>query len=327
MYRLTCDITISTQSGRIRFDKVTAVSISRSIDKLTDTAVVTLPRRIKWKNVESNPIHRGDPISISLGYDGDNHIAFVGYVAKVGSQSPMTIQCSDPMMNLRVRNAKKAAYKSTDIKTMLTDQGLNPVVLGTQKIGSYRVCCNSIAELLDSLKKYNIRTFYRLGSKSEPVLYSGLAIRPDDIRTFHFDDHANIASAASLDYSATGDVRFLVKVTSHQEVKEAGKNKPKNKKVEVKYGDNDGEIRSFNVIGMSEAQMKTYAQQQYEKLKQGGLQGSFTVFGGELIDKYDYVSVTIEGRQTGTYQVDKNEITYGDGGFRQKITVGTRVSD
>lgn len=325
MYTLTCNISITTKSGSIRLAKVTSATVSRSIDSLTTTATVTLPRRIKWKGATNCPIRRGDPITIELGYDQNNRIAFVGYVSKVGTQTPLIIECADEMLKLRTTAAKKLSYASTDIATVLRDQGLDPVVSGKQSIGAYRICCNTVAELLDSLKKQNIRSFYRLGSGSTPRLFSGLSIVPDDVRTFRFSNTENMVDATNLNFQDKQDTLFTVKVVSHLDV-QSGK-KTKSQKVEVTVGDLGGEVRTFNVIGMNQAEMKEYGEKQYEQLKTGGLTGSFTAFGGDIIDKLDRVRLVIDGTDHGVYQVNANEISYGEGGFRQEITIGTRLSD
>lgn len=319
MYQLTCEILISTQSGLLRFDHANSIEVIRSSEKLTDTATITLPRRIRWRGVEKNPIRRLDPVTIYLGYNGNNRLAFKGYVSKVGTRAPMVIECADEMMNLRILAAVKKAYTKTDIKTLLTDQGLTPVVMGVQNIGAFRVECNTIAELLDSLSKQGIRTYFRIGSGTEPTLYSGLIIQPTDLRTFIFDNQKNIVDDTNLEYTNTDSLRIKVKVVSHAD--ENGKSK----KTEVTTGDADGEIRTFNVIGMSEAEMKEYASNQYDRLKTSGLEGDISVFGGDLIDKGDYLNIYIDGADGGVYTCSKNEITWGDDGFRQKITIGQRI--
>ena len=61
-------------------------------------------------------------------------------------------------------------------------------------------------------------------------------------------------------------------------------------------------------------------EQEIKRLKRDGLTGSFTTFGYRLVDKLDVVGVKIDGEKKGVYQVKKNVIKYGTGGFRQEIT-------
>ena len=319
MYRLTCDIEINTSEGVIRLDHAESVKIEKHSDTLSDVASVTLPQRIRWRNVEKNPIRRGDNIKISLGYDGRNHLAFVGFVRRVTPDTPMLIEAQDLMCQFQTQEAKKLSYASTTLNQLLADQGINAEIKGTQSIGAYRVECNTVSELLDALKKQGIRSMMRIGAGSEPKMYAGLAMAPTDARTFDFDDHSNIVSRADLKYQPADEVRFLVRVKNNST---QGKRKIQN--VEVGY--KDGELRTFNVVGMTESEMKSYANEQLERLKTGGLSGSLTVFGGEIIDKLDALRLTLDGENVGTWQVERNNINWGSGGFRQRLTIGSKLS-
>ena len=319
MYRLTCDIQIETSDGRVTLDHASSVSIKKDADRLTDVATITLPRRLRWTNVDKNPIRRGDPVRISLGYDDSNHLAFVGTVARVSTDTPLTIECQDPMAALQTLKAKHLAYTSVTLDRLLADQGLAPVVKGSQSLGAYRVECNTVAELLDALKRQGIRSHYRLGSSSEPRLYSGLLLAPDDVRTFPFDDHLNVVSRANLRYTPADQVRFLVRVKCRETASSRSVST-------FDLGDPDGELRTFNVVSMTPAEVRSYASDQLSLLRRGSLSGSLTVFGGEIVDVLDAISLTLDSSPVGTFQVSKNDISWGPSGFRQSLTIGTKIN-
>jgi len=44
------------------------------------------------------------------------------------------------------------------------------------------------------------------------------------------------------------------------------------------------------------------------------------------VDPLDAIGLIIDGTKMGVYQVKKVVIKYGDGGFRQEITLGLRVA-
>lgn len=318
MYYLSCGIEIETTEGTVRLRWCESVTIQKLVEKLCDTCTVTLPRRLRWSNVQKNPIRRGDRIRIKLGYNGDNRLAFVGRVRAIKPGIPMTIECQDEMCLYQTQKAVKMAYPQADLQTMLHDQGIEAVINGRQTLGSYRVECNTVAELLSALGGQGIRAMYRIGAGDNPVMYAGLGIRPTDARKFNFDDHQNLVSRAELNYTPADSVRFLVRV------KNLSTNGAKCvKKVEV--GDTDGELRTFNVINMDENQMKTYAEQQMKQLQQGGLSGSLVAFGSEIVDKHDSVCLRLDDVNVGRYDVMGNEIRWGADGFRQKITIGTKL--
>jgi hypothetical protein len=46
-----------------------------------------------------------------------------------------------------------------------------------------------------------------------------------------------------------------------------------------------------------------------------------------LLDVLDVIGIKIDGERKGKYQVAKNTITFGSGGFRQDITLGARTTE
>ena len=182
------------------FEKITACEIVRDSEALTTTCKLTLPRKVKWKGETSNPIKRGDKISVWLGYDDNLQLAFTGYVLRKGFKAPIEIFCEDEMFMLKQTPCVKKSYKNVDIHTLLKEQGLpyDIKVLGEQNIGQYRVNFENVAELLAHLKENNIRTFFRL-EDGKPVLYCGVLFDHGNEMRQVFATGVNISSDSSLD--------------------------------------------------------------------------------------------------------------------------------
>ncbi len=302
------------------FEKITSCEIVRDSDSLTTTCKLTLPRKIKWRGETSNPIRRGDKISVWLGYDDNLQLAFKGYVLRKGFKAPIEIFCEDEMFKLKNTPCVKKAYKNVDIQTLLKDQGLtyDIKVLGEQNIGQYRVNFENVAELLAHLKENNIRTFFRLDNE-KPVLYCGVLFDHGEEMRQVFETGVNIISDSSLDEQKAEDVKIKLKVVSLQ---------PDNKKkIKVEIGDPDGEKRTLHCYNKTEDEAKAWGEQELERLKRDGLTGSFQTFGWILLDCLDVIGIKIDGERKGKYQVQKNTITYGSSGFRQDITLGARVAE
>lgn len=96
-------------------------------------------------------------------------------------------------------------------------------------------------------------------------------------------------------------------------------------KVEIK-GDRSWSLDFVTAVEKTESELKAWAQQEIKRLKRDGLTGSFTTFGYKLVDPLDAIGLIIDGTKMGVYQVKKVVIKYGDGGFRQEITLGLRVA-
>lgn len=320
MLRLCAKVIIESETKRWEFEKITSCEIVRDSEALTTTCKLILPKKTKWKGESSNPIKRGDKISVYLGYDGDLQPAFSGYVLRKGFKTPIEIFCEDEMYMLKQTPCVKKSYRNVDIQTLLKDQNLpyEIKVLGEQNIGQFRVNFENVSELLAHLKENSIRTFFLI-ENGRPVLYCGVLFNHGNEMRQVFATGINIISDNSLDEQKAEDIKIKLKVVSLQ---------PDNKKkIKVEIGDPDGEKRTLHCYGKTEAEAKAWGEQELERLKQDGLTGSFQTFGHVLLNVLDVIGIKIDGEKKGKYQVKKNTITYGNSGFRQDITLGPRVAE
>lgn len=317
MYRLMAKIEIEG-AKKWTLDRVTEVEISRDTERLTDECRMTLPKKIRWDDESEIPVGRGDGVKVWLGYDDDLQLAFVGYVRDVGFKTPVVIVCEDEMFRLKQMAAQKKAYRSVDIETLLKDQGLTYAlnVMGEQNLGQYRVTADTVASLLGHLQENGVRSFFRYEDGS-PVLYCGVLFERDSRPSQVFATGVNIIDDRNLEQQKAENMRLRIKAISLM---------PDNRKIRVEVGDADGEHRTLHTYNKQEAELKAWAEQEVARLKRDGLAGSFTTFGYRLVDKLDAIGLKIDGERKGIYQVRKNIIRYGTGGFRQEITLGERIA-
>ncbi len=317
MFRLCANVEIKGDRCW-SLDFVTAVEITRDTEKLTAEAKITLPKKMKWDGSADIPVRRGDSVRISLGYDDNLQLAFVGYVRDVGFKTPIVITCEDDMFKLKQMPAVKKAYRSVNLETLLKDQGITHRlnIMGEQALGAYRVTADTVASLLGKLSEQGVRSFFRY-EDGEPVLYCGVLFERDSTPAQVFKTGLNIISDQSLQQQKAENMRLRVKAVSLM---------PNNKKIKIEVGDGDGEQRTLHTYNKTESELRAWAQQEVKRLKRDGLTGSFTTFGYKLVDPLDAVGLIIDGTRMGVYQVKKVVIKYGDGGFRQEITLGLRVA-
>lgn len=319
MLRLCSKLEIVSAARRWTLDYLTSVEITRDTEKLTDECKITLPKSLRWDNAETIPLKRGDKVKVWLGYDDELQTAFSGYIREVGFKTPLTLVCEDEMFVLKQLPAAKKAYTNATLATLLADQntGYQIKVTGEQRLGAYRVTANTVAELLDSLAKNGIRSFFRT-ENDQPVLYAGVLFSRNTDSPQVFATGSNIVSDSSLKQQSEDEVRIKLKAVSilHN-----------NKKIRIELGDKDGELRTINAYNKTEPELKAWAEQELQRLKTSGISGSFTTFGAKLVDKLDCIALRLDGEKKGVYQVKKNVIKYGPGGFRQEITLGLKVRD
>ena len=312
MLRLTAKVQI--KSERLwEFGKINAVEIERDTEKLTGTCKVTMARNVLWDGSAEIPVRRGDRIEVRLGYDGDTELAFRGYVRTVTAKTPVVMECEDDMYVLKQKPARKEAYRNVTLEQLLADQqtGYRVRVMGEQVLGAYRVTAGTVAELLAALKEQGIRSFFRL-EDGEPVLYSGVLFDRQQTASQVFRTGVNIIDDSRLEQRNADEQKLRVRVVSVM---------PDNRKVTVETGDKDGELRTVHCYNKTEAEARAWAEQELERLKQGGLSGTLTTFGGKLAERLDTVGIVIDGVKRGTFQVRKNVIRYGTGGYRQEVSV------
>lgn len=317
MFRLCAKIEINGDRSW-SLDFVSAVEITRDTERLTAEARITLPKKLKWDGAAVIPVRRGDGVRISLGYDDNLQLAFVGWVRDVGFKTPIVITCEDDMFLLKQMPAIKKAYRSVTLETLLKDQGITYRlnIMGEQSLGAYRVTADTVASLLGKLSQQGIRSFFRY-EDGEPVLYCGVLFERDTTPAQVFKTGLNIISDQSLRQQKAENMRLRVKAVSLL---------PNNKKIKIEVGDSDGEIRTLHTYNKTESELRAWAEQEIKRLKRDGLTGSFSTFGYKLVDPLDAIGLVIDGTNMGVYQVKKVVIKYGDSGFRQVIDLGLRVA-
>ena len=316
MYKLTSNIVIA---DRYRFKGVVGCESISTWDALTDTASLTVPKKIEWQkkplNFGNNPILRKEnPLSISVGYDGINEKWFDGYITEIKAGIPVQVNCQDALFLLK-RGEFVKSYKSVSLKTLLTDMigGVLPFeVTADYDLGQFRTIDRPTpAQVIDKLRQdFFIRFWCRGGT-----LYAGLPIVPK-LQTTH---KIKFIIDNRLEYIRKDDVKILLKGVIMM---------PNDKKIEIEIGDKDGEVRTFHKYNISEIEMRRLMQQEIEGLKYEGYRGSFTTFLRPNIQHGDIVILptvynldTVEG---GKYIVKKVK-SFKDLEARQEIELERRI--
>lgn len=319
MYKLAARVEIEGDR-RWTITQVTSVEIERDTDTLTDLCKIALPRRMLWDGMRETPVRRGDRVRVSLGYDDDLRLLFVGYVREVGVKTPIVLTCEDEMYRLKSLQATPKAYRSVSVETLIRDQGYRGElrVLGEQSLGQYRVTTDTVASLLGKLRDQGIRAFFRL-EEGMPVLYAGLLLEHHtggEVQVI--SSGLNLIGDHQLEQQHADSMRIKIRVISHQR---------DNKRIRVEVGDQDGELRTLHTYGRSKAEAEAWGEEELKRLKRDGLKGSLKTFAMSPLDKLDLVGVKLDGKRMGIYQVSKSVIKYGTEGYHQEVTLGQRIRE
>lgn len=324
MLRLQSKITFTskTDGTEIVFDFVNEVEIETSYENLTDTAKITIPRKL---NFDGKPIavgvdsifKRGDSVKIELGYFPDLRTVFEGYISKVNPKTPIVLECEDKMFILKTTIISKYSKTSVTLKNLLTDIIGDVVEFRTLldvELGSFKVSNASVAKVLDTLKSdYGFYSYFVNG-----VLNVGLASDASDTQTIEYKFEENIIDDSSLEYQRSEDMRLKVKAVSI--------NSSDNSKIEVEVGDDDGALKTFYTQNATLEGLRQFANLKLTEWKYEGFSGSFTTFGEPYIRHGDTAKLISDKfpEKNGLYEVVSVKRIFGMDGYKQDIELGIK---
>lgn len=322
MFILKSEINI----GDYLFRSVNEVEITKSVEELSDTAVIKMPSKfVIRKNGEEKLVETalkvGDKVEIKLGYEGKYEgVEFVGYITAIGSKIPLEIKCEDVMWLLRRKNITHAFNDKTKLKTILQKVVEGTEVQLSDKIPSLKVDKFIIkeangAQVLQKLKEQLALSIYL---DNEGKLYAGLEQMNNIGKEAIYDLNYNLVEN-NLEYKSAEQKRLKVKYTYIN---------AKNEKKSVEVGDKDGELRTFHTsIVSDEKKMEEMANAELKKLKYDGFEGSVKSF----LMPYAEPSMTAVIRdkehpnREGKYFIKKVTTTYSDSGARRTIEISNKL--
>jgi len=301
-------------------------------------------------------IMRGDKVSISLGYDYydaqkskrvlEMNEVFTGYVSEVESKRPMTIYCTDNMWKLSQTQAPNKTWRGYTLQQIVAEliKGTGFTIAHPEvetKVGDLVTQNQTVAEVLEFIRRnYKIESFF----KGNKLYTAAFRYWPDDVKEHVFRFQENIISD-DLKYQRIDDVVMGVECFSYEKfssgTRKDGKPKKSAKRLSVfgyyergnlvfydeKPAGFEGEIRTLNLFAASKEDLKDQAQKNIYRLIYTGFKGYFVTFGLPFVRHGDNCIIrdVILPDRDGTYKCKANQITFGQGGFRQKIELDLRI--
>ena len=189
MFYLTSYIIITLQDGRRLRVRPYSVKWKRSVENLCDTCEITLPLHPYLYTTGPNQSSReclirvDDPVSVSLGYNDNNTVRFIGFVASVNYSERLVLQC-EGYYHLIKRGNKDKSWKSVNLKELLeyltsgTDITLSKSIPDEQ-LGTVSLQNASMDKVFEMLKNNYQCVAYFKGSE----LYCGPSYFPDRTAT------------------------------------------------------------------------------------------------------------------------------------------------
>ena len=323
-YTMTCRITFFKTNYReeIVLSTLESVRIERSWKLLTDTATITIPRRILKKPYKRrevrNMLRRGDKVKIELGYNGKNVKQFEGYITQVSADIPIKLKCEDEMWKLK-QIPVNYSNANTTLENLLRNilPGYDIDANEGEQLGSVRFSETTVSQVLEKLKQEkNIYSYFKNGT-----LVSGKIYADDTTVVSHKFKLERNAVSNNLQYRRGDDIKVLIIARAII----------KGKKTEFKIGEDGGDVYKLNYTGhevIALDDLKRKVQADYERKKTDGFDGSFTAFGIPSVhhgEKVAFESRLYEDRN-GVYYIEGVNKTFSKEGYRQEIKLGGRVT-
>jgi len=336
---------IRADSGKeISFDYVHSFSVTTSTKTLTDTAKLTIPRKLSHKGVSiTELIRRGDKIEIWSGWQQNGaklqvvehggvklfgkvgtNLLFKGYIVKVGTGTPLTIECEDEAWELKQTKLPAKHYDKLSLKdfvaefmpnylTDIVDIELGEVIIHKEV---------TLSEVFNYfMKNYPLNFFFRDGI-FYGVMTSTMMVKSNVVNTIKFKKGVNIVKE-NLQYTLAEDVKLqivaktILKDNTKLEWKEP---------VDLK----DCDVRTFLVPGAKTLNdLEVYAKNMLETFKIDKMTGTLTACAIPFVKKGDIIHLfDDEFPERNDKKFFVEAVTYTltrTSGLKQVITLGFQI--
>lgn len=306
--------------GNYKLSWLESVEIHKSVDLLTDTAIVIVPGVAYNQSLDiEGKVKVGDPVTIKLGYNDNLATEFEGYLQRIDTDdNNLTFKCEDAIYLTR-KPVKDKQFTKTSVKQIvqycLSEIGIKELNC-TYDI-TYEKFVIKDANAYDVLKKLQEDTKANIYMQGTTLnVHPAYLEKGGDVR---YDFAVNIESS-DLKYRNKDDRKFEVTVEG---IGLDGKKKS------VTVGTNGGEKRTLKVYNVMD--VETLEQLGLEEMKYlvfDGYEGSIT---GWLIPYVEPTySLHLHDREyeykTGSYYVVSVTTTFSQNGGVRKIQLGRKLA-
>jgi len=321
MYNIAWDI----QIGNYKLALMESVQVSKSVERLNDTATIVLPGYVVAQPLRvKDKISEGDTVSIRLGYDHELKDVFEGYVESITTDSgSLQINCECAIFLYRKR-LEDVELRNISLRDLLTHVN--------REIGNFGLSSNyefrydkfviKNATGFDVLKKIQDETrahiFFRDNTLHVHAQYSEIG---NDGKAVIYDLYKNVEKS-NLKFRTADQRRLEVEVVSTLQ---------NGTRLTEMIGQTGGERRTINLFGITDRpSLIERGKQELANVIYTGYTGSFTGWLLPFCEPTFKVQIRdrghlhAEGRQ-GDYYVIGTETRVSRSGGEQTITIGKKL--
>lgn len=338
MLNLICHIEIQDKDTQksVSFDYVNKIEVKTSTRNLTDTATIIIPRKVAWKEKPiTDFIKRNDRINIQAGYaEYGIQTLFQGVITEAKNSIPLEITCANEMQLFKTITVPAEVIAKFDFKQYVEKYGKIQVEQPAGlSFGSMTIAeTMTLAEAIDRIQQVfpYLKCWFQDGK-----MYVITAVKEKAVlKPVMLETGRNIIND-SLQYTRSEDIKIGIKAVSIlnnnsklEAYAPAKAFKPAKSGKTIASGYNQ---RQFYAPGCkTQAELQAFADKTAATFSEDKLTGDITLFGVPFVRKSDNIIIRdserkeIDGKR---YSVEAVDYTFGTGGFRQKITLGGRLSE
>ena len=305
--------------GSVRFHSVNLVEMETSVKELEGIATITLPRNFVAKNGKgvTDFIKKEDPVIIELGYNGNYHTEFTGYVDVIGSDTPLVIECDNEWMKHKKNSLSKSWEKAT-LKEVLSFALTGYTIdCPDVNLGKFLIKSASTFETVKGLMR-SVGFFTKLDETSKKIsCYWPYDSQNYAIHQYVFGSRNEEKLKALKLWPNIRKNRLTFKVKDDVKIHITAKcitKAGKHLKVEIGNADKDAEKRTRNYGHEieNETQLREAAERDLKRWTYGGYRGSISGFGSPRTVAGDTLKLRdIDNpERESSYLIEKVKITY-----------------
>lgn len=317
MFTMKFDIEV----GDYKLGMLEGVEITRSVEQLADSAIVTLPGAEYNMALDvEQKIHRGDRITIDLGYAEIGMVReFEGWVQRIGTDNgAITLECEDELYLFR------KALVNAELSNISLASLLKRVVAGIG--GGFQIDCSYSW----SYEKFviNSATGYDVLRKIQEESGADIYIQDKTLHvhapgekvgnTIYYDFMQNVQDC-DLTYRRTEDRRVRVVVKALL---------PDGKVKEKEYGTTGGDKVVVKCASSDDASMKLRGESEHKRLTFDGYDGNIITWLVPYVKPGD--KAVIHDRdyeyKDGSYYVRAVKTEFGSDGGKRTVELGFRLA-
>ena len=313
MFDINWHITI----GNYRLTMLDSVELVRSVEQLSDTALIVLPGSCFNKAIEiEQKIQRGNKVSIQLGYNGNFTTEFEGYLESIATDDgSISLKCEDPLFTFRVAIQDKELVNPdiTDILKYILPKEFSLQCDYSFKYDKYVIKDSTAYQVLKKIQEETKANIYLKGN----VLHV-------HSRYQEIFGEAEYSFQQNIEKS---DLKYMKADDRKLEVTVEGKGKD-GKVIRETVGEKGGDLLNWQIGGISDpATLMSLAKEQLKIHSYTGYSGSFT---GWLLPYCDagysvLLTDTDYEYKSGKYYVIEVQTKVSAAGGERIIKVGKRL--